>query len=156
MTTMLTHALALAAQGFFVFPLRPMSKKPLLDGDWKSHATRDPVRIREWWASYPAANIGIFTGKFGDNKALCVVDIDVKGEHSGFDTIVKLEMEDREFPPTMEAATPSGGRHLYYVVDRPLNQGGAGCIGPGVDLRSHGGYVVGPGSETKKGAYVWR
>ena len=43
---MLDHALALAAQGFWVFPLRVNGKTPLSTG-WQDQATRDPPRQGE-------------------------------------------------------------------------------------------------------------
>lgn len=154
-STKLAHALALAEKGYWVFPLRPMGKTTWLDS-WKGVATRDADQIRKWWGERPNSNIAIATDRFGNGEALCVVDVDVKGSANGFGTQVQLDLDGQEFPPTLEADTPSGGRHLYYVVDKPLNQGGAGCVGPGVDLRSGGGYVVAPGSETSAGRYTWR
>ena len=45
MTTLLDHALALAAAGFFVFPLEAGTKVPAIDA-YPKRATRDPGQIR--------------------------------------------------------------------------------------------------------------
>lgn len=126
----------LRARGFRVFPLLPGSKKPRVSG-WTAPG-----------AEYEFAegdNIGIFTGAYGDGKALLVVDVDNKTDRRGDNTILQLEIEGHEFPNTLTTLTPSGGRHLFYVVDRAVRQG-VDVLGPGVDIRSTGGYVVGPGS----------
>lgn len=149
----LTSALALAADGFFVFPLKPKQKTPAFEG-WQQLATRDAATIREWW-SRRDYNVGIFTTRFGNGKALLVIDVDVKGEHNGEETLLRLELEGQAFPPTREQITPTGGRHLIYVVNEPVKQG-AHVLGPGIDIRSRGGYIVGPGSVTKKGEYRWK
>lgn len=146
MKSKLDSALELAADGFHVFPLAPDSKKPVLkDQDWKQLATRDEARIRQWWSDMPDCNIGISTSVFGDDKALLVVDIDKKDGRDGYQELVKLELDGKEIPETLEQDTPSGGRHLIYVVDQPVRQG-ANVLGSGLDIRSFGGYIVGPGS----------
>jgi hypothetical protein len=83
---LLTAALAAAAQGFHVFPLRPGTKRPALHGEkscprtgpcrdghrgWEQRATTDLGRIRQCWSAAPF-NIGIATGPSG----LVVVDLD--------------------------------------------------------------------------------
>ena len=76
--TKLEWALQHAADGFFVFPLKPNSKKPAISG-WQDAATRNQIQIEKWWRHNPDYNIGIYTGKFGDDGgALLVVDVDVK------------------------------------------------------------------------------
>lgn len=126
----------LAARGFRVFPLLPGSKKPRVSG-WTEPGAE--------YAFADGDNVGIFTGAYGEGKALLVVDIDNKADKRGDDTILKLEIEGHEFPQTLETITPTGGRHLFYVVDDPVRQG-VDVLGPGVDIRSAGGYVVAPPS----------
>ena len=141
--TPLEHALSLALRGFWVFPLQIGQKVPLHKG-WQDEATRDPARIAKWFRK--PYNVGIFTGKFQDDKALCVVDIDDKGVKHGSETLLALEFEGKDFPPTCEHTTPSGGRHLIYICDGPLRQG-TDVLGSGLDIRSRGGLILGPGSE---------
>ena len=49
--------------------------------------------------------------------------------------------------PTRQVRTPSGGVHLYYKPPPGVFlKNSVGRLGPGVDIRAIGGYVVGPGS----------
>jgi len=146
----LQHALKLAAEGFWVFPCAPMAKLPAFKG-WQQSATRDPQQITAWFkdADY---NIGIFTEKFGDSESLVVVDIDVKNGKDGNAALLKLECEGNELPTTKTHTTPSGGRHLIFRSPTPVRSG-VSSIGEGLDVRSDGALIVGPGSRTKDGQY---
>jgi hypothetical protein len=153
----LDSALELAASGFHVFPLVPGSKFPLIDG-WQRKATRDPEQIRRWWLCPVMGieqdfNIGISTSRFGDDQALVVIDVDNKGDKHGDDELLKLELAGHDFPATYEQITPTGGRHLVYLVDKPLRQG-ANVLAAGLDIRSRGGFIVGVGSTIDGRAYV--
>lgn len=78
---MLLDALAWAARGFAVFPLKPRTKIPL--GAFVSHgfkdASRDPEIIRKWWCQCRSANIGIATG-----SGFFVLDLDGIGAETWF------------------------------------------------------------------------
>jgi len=153
--TKLEHALALAEAGFYVFPLEPDTKVPAIDG-WQHKASRDPGQIKRWWAD-PVMdteldrNIGVFTGKY-DEGALLVIDVDVKADRDGLETLRLYDLDPNE---ALVSETPSGGLHLIYVVDKPYKSG-ANVLGPGLDIRSAGGYIVGPGSTLNEKAYRWR
>jgi hypothetical protein len=140
----LDHALALAAKGFHLFPCMPGSKLPAIKA-WPAQASRDPQKIERWARKYDGCNWGIFTGKFGDDAALLVVDVDNKGAKHGGATLLALELAGHDFEPTLEATTPTGGRHLVYRVGAAVRQG-VDVLGLGLDIRSHGGYIVAPGS----------
>jgi hypothetical protein len=71
-------ALAAAARGWPVVPLRPHGKVPALRG-WDDEATLDRDRIRHWW-SRRAYNVGIACGPAG----LLVVDLDVPHGREAF------------------------------------------------------------------------
>jgi hypothetical protein len=150
---MCQRALGLAADGFWVFRVKAGdSKEPLARG-WQREATREPGAL---WRDSPKANIGIFTGKYGaGDKALVVVDFDPR--NSGGKTLneMRAEMEAAHgpLPPTLVVNTPSGGQHWYYTVGTPL-RGGSGKLGPGIDIKSDRGYVLGPGSARSDGAYT--
>lgn len=146
----LDHALALAEQGFHVFPCAANGKVPLIR-DFPTRATRDPEQILRWFAGADR-NIGVSTSRFGENDALVVVDVDNKGGKDGDARVLALELEGYALPATLEQETPSGGRHLVYVVPRPLRQG-VDVLGAGLDIRSRGGYIVGPGSTIDGRAY---
>lgn len=150
--TALEQALAFASRGFYVFPLVPNSNTPAHKG-WQQKATRDEDRIRRWWTMRPDYNVGIFTGRFAEDQALCVVDMDVKKGKTGDRTILNLELQGFELPVTLEHGTPSTGRHFIYYTDEPLH-GGVEILGPGVDVKSLGGYIVAPGSSINGKAYA--
>jgi hypothetical protein len=151
--TKLEHALRLAELGFYVFPILPNVKAPPAVKDWQGWATRDPSEISRYWGTVTQANIGISTSKFGDGQALLVVDVDNKGDKRGDDTITRLELEGYYFPASAEQRTPTGGRHIIYAVSAAVRQG-ANVLGPGVDIRSRGGYIVGAGSTIGSDAYT--
>src|SRR3954447_22191634 len=99
----LDDALAYAARGWPVFPLRPGEKVPLIakaaGGNGCHDATCDEAQIREWWGRRPAANIGLAAG-----AAFWVLDVDYAGffaeEPDGADTITALQRRfGRAAPP---------------------------------------------------------
>ena len=142
-------AQSLARQGFHVFPVRKGGKKPVHDG-WQSEATCDPEQVAALWGNRPF-NIGIFASRYRAG-ALLIVDVDVKNGKNGFRTILGHEVAGRDFPLTLELATPTGGKHLVYTVDEAVRQG-VDVLGSGLDIRSQGGYIVGPGSVVDAGQY---
>lgn len=147
------QAQSLAAQGFYVFPITAGKKAPPRV-PFKEWATRDAAKIAEWWTHNPHDNIGIYTGKFADDEALIVVDVDNKGEKNGSATILALDFAGKELPRTYSVATPSdGGVHYYYRTAAPV-QGGVEVLGSGIDIRSAGGYVVADGSNIGAGGYA--
>ncbi len=144
----LAAAYELANIGFHVFPLLPNSKKPYIE-NFPHLATRDPSQISRWWMDPILGierqfNIGISTTKFGLG-ALLAVDVDNKNGKDGSTELLKLEMEGFDFPSTFYQTTPTGGSHLIYSCPTPLKQG-ISVFGPGLDIRSKGGYLVGAGS----------
>ena len=159
----LRSALSLAERGWHVFPCVPGGKRPALRGSWQDHATIEPVRIGAWW-SRAAYNIGIACGPSG----LVVIDLDVPhsiGEVScaegrctvsGADVLADLcDQHGRPYPlPTYAVSTPSGGCHLYYVAPGSAVRNSAGRLGPHIDVRGDGGYVIGDGSRIGGRAYA--
>jgi hypothetical protein len=132
----LVQALDYADRGWSVIPVGA-NKRPLIP--WKEYqqrrATKDEIAI--WWAEHTDAQIGIVTGEISD---LTVIDVEEDGD---FD-LVKDE--------TMTVRTGGGGRHYYFKYDKDFTN--MVRVLPSVDIRSEGGYVVGAGSETQKGAYT--
>lgn len=129
-------ALAYAARGWYVFPCLVGGKTPVFKGGFHG-ATTNPAVIERWWGAKPY-NIGIATGPI---SGLWVVDIDPGGA-----------LDD--LPPTLEAATGCG-RHLYFMTLQHLRCT-TGAIGPGIDTRGEGGYVIAPPSVHPSGAtYRW-
>ncbi|MGW6743094.1 bifunctional DNA primase/polymerase [Streptomyces sp. NPDC055025] len=57
-------------------------------------------------------------------------------------------------PETVVVLTPSGGRHIWLTgPPNVVVPNSAGRLAPGIDVRGAGGYLVGPGSVTARGAY---
>lgn len=114
--------------------------------DWPSVATTDPAEIAALWTAVPDANIGIHCA------GLLVLDVDVK--NGGPATIATLA-DIRPLPITFTSKTPTGGEHLFYRLPEghPGVPNSVGKIGRGIDIRSTGGYVVAPGSDTEAGRY---
>jgi hypothetical protein len=146
----LDAALGYAECGMPVFPVR--GKLPLTEHGFKEAST-DADMIRRWFAKWPDANVAIPTGPA---SGLFVLDVDPR--HGGDKSVAALEEKYGAFPTTLEARTGGGGRHLYFALSNGENiRNSAGKLGPGLDVRGDGGYVVGPPSihpETKKG-YAW-
>ena len=157
---MLERALYLASLGFHVFPCIPGGKIPAIDA-FPTRATTDPDQIKKWWVCpvldlIQDYNVGISTSRFQNgDRGLLVIDVDNKGGKTGDSDLLNLEMEGKEFPPTLEQSTPTGGRHLIYVADEAVRQS-AGRLAPGLDIRSRGGYILGAGSKTERGEYAFR
>jgi len=148
--SLLEQALQLAAEGFWLFPIKAGEKTPAVKA-WPGQATRDEEVLREWFATGDR-NIGIATGVFADGAALIAVDVDNKNGKNGDEQLFRLELDGSEFPRTREQRTPTGGRHLLYRVAEACKQG-VDVLGPGLDIRSRGGYVVGAGSAVAAGVY---
>jgi hypothetical protein len=140
---LLRAALAYGRAGLYVFPILESTKdEPLVK--WGTRATCNTKQIAAWWRQWPHANIGCATGPSG----LAVIDTDNKPEGNGEDTLRGLP----PLTPTRMARSAGGGVHRFYWGEVGNT---AGKIGPHVDTRGVGGYVVLPPSRTPKGRYVW-
>lgn len=102
----------------------------------------DPGLVTQWWTETPNANIGIATGI----SDAFVIDVDTKNGKKGTETLVKLVSENGELPKTFTAKTYSGGWHHYFLMPEPRLKNSTGTVkaglGPDVDTRGDGGYVV--------------
>ena len=150
--TLARAALAYAAEGVAVFALCPRGKVPAIPkregGRGFYDATTDVRVICEWWQRWPNANIGTPTGQQFD-----VLDVDPR--HGGDESLTALVREFGPLPRTDETTTGGGGRHLYFVAD-PRLRCSEGKLGPGLDVRAAGGYVVAPPSVHPSGRpYRW-
>lgn len=114
-------------------------------------ATTDLAKIARWWGMWPHANIGIATGAV---SGLVVVDIDPR--NGAMDTLAKLADEGKTFARTGQVLTHSGGWHLYYQHPGYKVPCKTNALGPGIDIKGDGGYVVAPPSSGVCGEYVWQ
>lgn len=188
----LDAALGFARRGWPVFPCRRANKAPLIGRDRDdvgkpihgtggvSKATTDEATIRDWWAKWPLAMIGVSVGKAG----LIVVDFDPRKEEQ-FDpdtgevllgddgkprarewTLEELkgaveEMMGEPLPVSLAVRTPSGGVHVYYRMPAGEPIGNKGNLPDHVDVRGLGGYTIVPPSfcdgdgKNARGPYRW-
>jgi hypothetical protein len=125
------------------------AKHPLCDHGVKD-ATTDPVRIRELWQRHPAANVA-----YAPPSGIIVLDVDPR--HGGDATLAELEAT-HGLPDTPRVLTGGGGLHLYLRVPANTNisNNNTGKLGPGIDIKTEGGYVLLPPSVHISGnKYEW-
>ncbi|MEV7229700.1 bifunctional DNA primase/polymerase [Polymorphospora sp. NPDC051019] len=163
MPDLLAAALAYAEQGWPVFMLgrskRPVANCRNCPPDQPDHdreacpcltchnfyaATTDPDRIAAIIAAVPYGQLALRTG-----AASGTVVVDVDPAHGGATTLAGL-IRDGLCPRTARVLTGSGGLHLYYRhpghhVQCSQGKPGQG-LGPGIDVKADGGYVVLPPS----------
>lgn len=137
-----------AAFGWKVFPVCRNSKKPCFRG-WQDTASSNEMEIEKLFKTVPLAMIGILTGP---PNMLTVFDIDTKNGVDGFDSLRQLGIK---MSTGVVARTPSGGAHFYHFSGLRSFKSTAGKIGPGIDVRCKGGYVISPGSIGDAGEYQW-
>lgn len=145
---MLNDALRFAKLGFPVFPLSVGSKIPWGGTNGVKDATRDPDKIREAWLKHPNSNIGL---ALGQEASVVAIDLD-KGA---------TDADLARFPRTVTARSKNGW-HLFFrwsttaknVKEFTLPRED-GSVGPSVNVRSDGLYVVGVGSVVADWEYRW-
>lgn len=157
MNDTLAAALDYCARGWRVLPLWPVvgggdgsvclcvagpscrdpGKHPACSGG-ASSATTEAARVREFWrrfsARWVAPGVGVATG-----AGLVVIDVDAR--HTGDETWSRL-LEGRAKVDTVTSLT-GGGLHVWWSAARRIPSS-VGRLGPGVDVRGEGGYVVAP------------
>ncbi len=142
----------LATRGVAVFQLAPGTKVPLAGSHGFLEATSDPDVTRARWAKTPRANIAAATGS---RTGFWVLDVDA--QHEGEQSLTRVVAEHGPLPPTIEASTPSGGRHLFWRWPASGDvRNSTSRIGPGLDVRGEGGSVTLPPSVLADGRrYRW-
>jgi putative DNA primase/helicase len=154
--SMLDAALAHARRGWPVFPLyepvwaepggpvacscgdpecRNIGKHPRIGGGF-TNATTDEAQIREWWAKWPNANIGVPTGEVSGT-----VVIDEDPRHGGDHTLSELEAKHGRLPETVMQLTGGGGRHHCFAHPGGYIKSRNGVL-PGIDIKADRGYIV--------------
>jgi len=112
---------------------------------WKKYQTKRPslATIYRWMKLFPAANIGLITGKI---SGITVIDCD--------DPNLSLEELEAEFGESkFIISTPSGGRHLYYSFNGETSKTG---YKKKIDVKGEGGLIIAPYSfnPDKKAHYI--
>lgn len=148
-------AVALPDVSLRIFPLHGITYDPLrctcsLGAACKSIGKHPMVRWRNFDENLkgPSGGYGIQTGQF--NK-IFVVDLDVGEGKDGVAALLALAA-GRPIPDTLSVLTPSGGVHLYFRLPPGVHVPTShGVLGPGIDIKGEGGFVVGPGSPHRTG-----
>lgn len=141
---------------------RMAGKHPRLAA-WPERASNEPVAVRALFtqsASRQKSNIAVATGP---GSGVFVVDVDPA--HGGDESLALLIAHYGPLPDTWETLTASGGRHLWYAwpelpdfitIGNVTAGPTGGPLGPGLDVRGEGGYVVIPPSDRGiLGVYCW-
>jgi len=134
MNDILKTALEFQSRNVSVIPVGK-NKIPLIV--WKEYQNRIATKeeIKQWWITYPDAQLGIITGKI---SGMTVVDVEKNGDYS-------------KLPDTAIISTGGGGRHYYYRYHEGYKN--KARIAPLTDIRGDGGYVMAPPSISDKGKY---
>ena len=162
---MMVAALDYAKRGWPVFPCHSPAngtcscgkttcaspgKHPRVEHGLKG-ATTDPAIIRSWWVKWPAANVAIVTGA---ESGLVVLDVDP--DKGGTESLYDLQHRHGQLPPTPENLTGGGGTHLFFQRPGIPIKNSTGALGPGLDVRGDGGYIIAPPSlHVSGGVYEW-
>jgi hypothetical protein len=152
---LLDAALAYAEEGWHVFPAHCVrndrcscnvectspGKHPRTMHGLKD-ATRDKDQIKDWWETWPEANVAVRTGSISNRS---VIDVDGDEGKETYQTSLKNIL-----PPTRTHRTPRGA-HLVYEYHPDLNQ--TTKVLPGIDIRNDGGYIIAPPSRNDDAHY---
>ncbi|MFD8803676.1 bifunctional DNA primase/polymerase [Streptomyces atroolivaceus] len=178
-------ALTWVSRGLPVVPCSRTDKGAMVPGFGKDKTDEDvakfsdPEQVSQWWSSgrFARAHVGLLTGRGGPTgRGLLVIDCDMvkpdtvlperyAGAASGVDVLEAIAAAaGAEWPETYTVITPSGGVHLYFwqPPDGPL----IGCatgdkptaphLGPLIDVRGIGGYVIAAGSYSAAQGVAYR
>jgi DNA-binding MarR family transcriptional regulator len=155
----LADALRYAAGGLQVFPLLP-SRLPIGlcsacrppescpgKGDCRCGittchgfyaATTDPVVIRDWFTAHPERQLGLRTGATSN-----VVVLDVDLDKDGLNSLIALQRLGMDITGCQVQLSGSGESfHLFFRHPGGYVPNSQGALGPGLDVRGDGGYVV--------------
>jgi putative DNA primase/helicase len=142
--TSLEAALAYAGRGWPVSPWStngdrkfPLTQHGHLD------ATVDRTSIEQWWERWPNAIPSIPTG---EPSGIVALDIDIRPDGSGFDSLDDLGSALHPEGPT--AHSPRGGCHVLFRWPGHFVKTSSGQLAPYLDVRGDGGSLIlppGPG-----------
>jgi hypothetical protein len=136
---------------FRLFPVGKLAKIPAIT-DWPNRATNDIAQIEKWWSGeFRGHNVGIAAG-----RGLLVLDFDAKKGGRGLESLELMDMMGLLPEHTLRVRTPNGA-HVYLWAPEgvKIKNGVRNLEGfPDVDVRSDGGYVLGPGSTIEGKEYV--
>jgi hypothetical protein len=147
--SLVKYALKYEKLGWFVLPVHPVKKQPLIK--WAHRKDRRPAakEIQAWYKKWPTARIGVATGSL---SGVDVVDLDGPRARERFDALCGT-------PETITQSTGrvEGGVHIFFKHNGHSLRNVAGQDeNKGIDLRTDGGFVVVAPSSHKSGKrYKW-
>jgi Bifunctional DNA primase/polymerase, N-terminal len=142
MTGALDDALGYAARGWPVSPWGTSGdrKFPLTEHGHLD-ATVDPSVLERWWARWPGGIPAIATG---EPSGVVALDVDIRPDGSGFDSLEDLGITSHPEGPT--AHTPRGGCAVLFRWPGHFVKTIAGKLAPHLDIRGdHGSLILPPG-----------
>ena len=131
--------------GIALFPCSQHNKKPLTIHGFKD-ASLDRATITVWLANYPDCAWGTPT-----SATHGVVDVDPR--HGGDKAWARLIAEHGPLPDCPTTTTGSGGHH-YWLTFPAGTRCSQSVIGPGIDVKAEGGYVIVPPSRIHEPHHV--
>lgn len=142
-------ALSYARRGIPTFPCDE-AKRPRTPNGFKDASTEE-AQLAAWFDVEAPPLIGMPTGRLSGIWAL---DADKKDGIDGQDTIDAWEEEHGPLPDCPTSLTPGGGTHRLFKATTAVRCS-AGKLGPGVDVRGDGGYIIIPPSRINGRGYEW-
>ena len=146
------YALHYAEMGIPVIPIDAHGKKPIgrLVPHGRNDGTTNPQIIQQWFSGNNN-NVGIVTGK---ESNIFVLDRDDK-DH-GDRSLSELEATYGTLPATLTQRTGNGMHYLFEMPETVEISNSAKMLGPGLDIRGRGGYVVAaPSVHANGNRYTW-
>lgn len=131
----------LANLGYYIFPVQSSGEKiksPYHGFLWTARSSDDPAQIARWAEEFIGCWWAIDCGKSG----LLVLDDDRGTKPQAVESLAALEREHGALPSTFTVKTMRGGFHRYYAGSTKNTI--SDKLGPGLDAKSLGGYVVAP------------
>lgn len=163
--TPLQFALSYAKSGMFVLPIHeaPDGKcscgLPGCDSPGKhprclhgaNDATVDETQIRAWWTRWPTANVAIGCGPSG----IVVLDIDPRNGGDGSFEALRDELGATAFDTKTQTTAGHGVHYLFRAPVEPVGNDTKGKLGPGIDIKAAGGYILVAPSANNGSCYAW-
>lgn len=115
-------------------------------------ATTDRARIAQWWHDWPDASIGV---AMGQASGLWALDMDPR--NGGEATLAEVMDRIGGLPDTALQLTGGGGLHYLFQLPPDADiKGAANKLGPGLDVKGSGGFIlVEPSSHISGHHYAW-
>lgn len=118
-------------------PSVPLNGKRPYIRNWQSRASKDPARLGDLFAKWPAANVGVVL----PGGWYVVIDVDPRnGGDATWDALIR---KHGPLPATVTTSTGGGGIHYWLILGTcpPIT---THSLGPGVDIKTSGVVVMPP------------